>query len=147
MTKFFTSSSLKKTLIKIANDKETSENLLLYSFATFAKKTHANSVNYYNDNVLYFLDSGKLVLNSCVNSINIKIDEADVVLIMNIYGHMIKKHKYSSNYRSINKNMGTFCKKLANLLNDHEIPKSNIVEMEQHICKIIDRILSAARKV
>ena len=144
MSKIFTTTSLKKTLMAIANDNELSKNLMLYSLARFAKKTHKNSVNYHDDNAIYFLDKGNLLIDACIKSIGYqKIDEEDIVLIMNIYGHMIKKHKYSADYKVISKNMGSFCKKLANVVNDYEIPKTNsIIEVEEHICKIIDKLLA-----
>lgn len=128
--------SFKKTLGTVANDG--GEYLIVHLCASFAKKTKNNSANYYDNNALYFLsDTGTLLLNASLNLK--KLNEEHGVLIMNIYGYMIKKYKYSSDYNVIVKNMGSFCKKLVNIIPNSK-KKQSIVELEEYICNLIDHI-------
>jgi hypothetical protein len=130
-----------KVLKIVASDKKIGASLLPYILSGYVLEGNDSDCNY--TNAIGLFGDAYYIAKACNKSYDVKnLSEDEIMLILNIYGHMIKKYKYSEDYNVIKKNISPFCEKLVKLVRDHqkELPKSSS-ELGYEICDIIDKVL------
>ena len=140
-----------KTLEDLSTKKDELQRILVsLSFDFFFK-------NYLDDNIenneLQNINDGIWLFNAFNDTYgkhSVKTPYA--IILINVYGHMIRKHKYSKHYNDIKHNLPLFCKQLIKLLDDQPLnttPRRGIADMDDfqdQLITLIDRVIMEEKK-